>query len=112
MHPRGLSFDDDCISFIRNAVGDANRLMPLKKSLPRRFSLLSSVSRGLLLTSSLPRAVPPSRHPAGERLQVLGDGGEVELIARAGEAAQPEAIEAVMGFQMGKAHLDLAPLMA
>jgi hypothetical protein len=42
----------------------------------------------------------------------LGDGGEVELVARAGQASQPQAIEAVIGLQMREAHLDLAPLIA
>lgn len=44
--------------------------------------------------------------------QVLGDRGEVELVAGTGEASQPQAIEAVMGFQMRKAHFDLSPLVA
>jgi hypothetical protein len=53
-----------------------------------------------------PLLAPASRHPGGERLQVLGDGGEVELVAGTGEASQPQAIEAVMGLQMGNAHFD------
>ncbi len=53
-----------------------------------------------------------SSHPGSERLQVLGDGGEVELVACTGEASQPQAIEAVVGFQMGKAHLDFPAFVA
>jgi hypothetical protein len=36
----------------------------------------------------------------------------VELVARAGQASQPQAIESVLGLQMGKAHLDFAPVVA
>jgi hypothetical protein len=32
-----------------------------------------------------------------ERLQVLHDRGEVELVARAGETSQPHALEAMVG---------------
>ena len=42
----------------------------------------------------------------GQRLEVLHDGGEVELVAGAGQAAQAHALEAMMGFQVCKAHLD------
>ena len=35
----------------------------------------------------------------------------MELVAGAGQTFQRQAIEAVMGFQMGKAHFDLAPLI-
>jgi hypothetical protein len=41
----------------------------------------------------------------------LHDGREVELVACAGEAAQPQPLEAVMGLQMCKAHLDPLPLV-
>jgi hypothetical protein len=33
----------------------------------------------------------------GERLQVLHDGGEVELVARTSEASQPHTLEAMVG---------------
>ena len=60
----------------------------------------------------LPLLRHSSRSPGRECLQVLGDGGEVEFVACAGQPSQPQAIEAVVGFQMGKAHLDLAALVA
>ena len=46
------------------------------------------------------------------RLEVLHDGREVELVARAGEAAQTHALEAMVGLQVGKAHLDFLALIA
>ncbi len=49
---------------------------------------------------------------ARQRFKVLHDGGEVELVACAGEAAQTHSLEAVMGLQMCKAHLDLLALVA
>ena len=36
---------------------------------------------------------------------------KVELVACAGEAAQPQPLEAVVGFQVCKAHLDTLPLV-
>jgi hypothetical protein len=42
-----------------------------------------------------------------KRLKVLHGGGEMELVACAGEAAQAHPLEAVMGLQVRKAHLDL-----
>ena len=48
----------------------------------------------------------------GERLQVLHDGCEMELVARASETPQAHAFEAMMGFQMRKPHLDPLPLIA
>src|SRR5262245_41525214 len=42
----------------------------------------------------------------GGAVEVLHDGSEVELVAGAGQAAQPHALEAVMGLQVCKAHLD------
>src|SRR5262249_44906831 len=48
----------------------------------------------------------------GHGLEVLNDGGEMELVARAREAAQPHAFETVMRLQMRKAHLDPLPLIA
>ena len=47
----------------------------------------------------------------GQRFEVLHDGGEMELIARTGEPAQSQSLEAVMGFQVCKAHLDLFSLI-
>ncbi len=38
--------------------------------------------------------------------EVLHCGGEEELVARAGKTAQPHALEAVVGLQVGKARLD------
>jgi hypothetical protein len=64
-----------------------------------------TISMRLLLRRS-------SHHPAGERLEVLGDSGKMELIACTCEASQAQAIEAVVGFQMSKAHLDLPPRVA
>lgn len=46
-----------------------------------------------------------------QRLEVLHDGGEVELIARTGEAAQAHALETVMDLQVRKAHFDLLALV-
>ena len=47
-----------------------------------------------------------------QRFEVLHDGGEMELVACTGEAAQAHALEAVMGLQVRKAHLDLFALIA
>ena len=47
-----------------------------------------------------------------QRLEVLHDGGEMELVACAGEASQPHPLEAVMGLQVRKAHLDALSLVA
>jgi hypothetical protein len=41
-----------------------------------------------------------------ERLEVLHDRSEVELVACAGEAPQPHALEAMVGLQVRKSHLD------
>ena len=43
--------------------------------------------------------------------EVLRDGGEMELVARAGESPQAHSLEAVMGLQMCKAHLNLFALV-
>ena len=48
----------------------------------------------------------------GERLQVLHDSSEVELIARAAEAPQAHAFEAVVGLEVREAHFDSLPLIA
>ncbi len=49
---------------------------------------------------------------AGERFEVLHDGSEVELIARAGETTQSHPLEAMVGLQVRKAHLDLLAFVA
>src|SRR5215510_7893797 len=54
------------------------------------------------------RAEQAQRHG----LQVLHDGGEVELVASAGQTAQAHALEAVMGLKVGEPHLDALPLIA
>src|SRR5262249_4968671 len=48
----------------------------------------------------------------GEGLQVLHDGGEVELVASAGKAPQPHTLETVVRLQVRKAHLYLLALVA
>ena len=47
-----------------------------------------------------------------QRLEVLDDGREVELVACAREASQPHSLEAMMGFQVRKTHLDFFALLA
>jgi len=42
----------------------------------------------------------------------LYDGGEVELIAGAGEAAQAHALEAMMDLQVRKTHFSFLALIA
>ena len=42
--------------------------------------------------------------------EVLGGGGEEELVVGAAWSSQPEAVEAQDALQMGKQHLDLLPL--
>ena len=49
--------------------------------------------------------------PQCHRLKVLDDSCEMELVAGTREASQPHALEAVMGFQVRKAHLDTFPLI-
>ena len=48
----------------------------------------------------------------GEGLEVLDDSREVELVARAGQASEAHAIEAMMGLEVSKPHLDLLSLVA
>jgi hypothetical protein len=48
----------------------------------------------------------------GERLEVLHDDREVELVARAPETSQTHTLQAVVGLKMGKARLDLLSLIA
>jgi hypothetical protein len=40
-----------------------------------------------------------------ERLKVLGDGGEMELVARTRKPPKPHTLEAMVGFQMRELHL-------
>ena len=47
----------------------------------------------------------------GEGLQVLHDGGEVELVASAGKAPQPHTLETVVRLKVRKAHLYLLALV-
>ena len=47
-----------------------------------------------------------------ERLQVLHDSSEVELVARTTEAPETHALEAVVGLQVREAHFDPLPLIA
>ena len=47
-----------------------------------------------------------------QRLKVLHDGGEVELVACAGKSSEPHAFEAMMNFEMCKPHLDALALVA
>src|SRR5262245_18196886 len=42
----------------------------------------------------------------GQHLEILYDGGAVELVAGAGAAAQSKALEGVVGLQMCEANLD------
>ena len=48
----------------------------------------------------------------GESLEVLNDGGEMELVACAGKSSEPHAFEAMMNFEMCKPHLDALALVA
>src|SRR5260370_9446378 len=64
--------------------------------------------------------VPPlggeDRLRSGDELcqlaQVLGDGGEVEFVAGATRAAQPQSVELQDAFEMREQHLNLLPLAA
>lgn len=47
-----------------------------------------------------------------KRFDVLDDGGEMALVSDSTQAAQTHPFEAVMGFEMGKAHLDLSTFVA
>ena len=62
------------------------------------------------------RSLPPvgRRSEGVERhsLEVLYDGGEMELITRAGKSAQSHALEAMMIFEVSKAHLDALAFVA
>ena len=47
-----------------------------------------------------------------ERLEVLHDGGEMELVACAGKPSEAHPVEAVMGLQVREAHLDALSFIA
>ena len=47
-----------------------------------------------------------------QRLEILHDSGEMELIACAGQPSQAHSLEAVMGLQVREAHLDALSLIA
>ena len=47
-----------------------------------------------------------------DSLEVLHGGGEVELVARTGEAPQTHSLEAMVNLQMGKTHLHFFALIA
>ena len=47
-----------------------------------------------------------------ERLEVLDDGGEVELVARTGKPPKPHAFEAMVGLQMREPHLNALSLVS
>ena len=47
-----------------------------------------------------------------QRLEVMDDCREVEFVACTRETSQPHSLEAVMGFQVRKAHLDFFALIA
>jgi hypothetical protein len=49
------------------------------------------------------------RDELGEFAQVLGDGGEVELISGALGTSEPQAVELQDAFEVRKQHLDLLP---
>src|SRR5258705_11376102 len=46
-----------------------------------------------------------------QRFEVLHDGSKMELVACAGQPAEPHAFEAVVNLQMSKAHLDALALV-
>ena len=48
----------------------------------------------------------------GEGLEVLDDGREVELVARAGEPSQTHALKAMVNLQVREAHLYFLALIA
>ena len=47
-----------------------------------------------------------------QRFEVLHNGGEIEFVTCAGEAAQVHPLEAVMGLQVREAHLDALSFIA
>jgi hypothetical protein len=54
-------------------------------------------------SSLLVRRWPPDL--VSERLEILHDGREVELVARAGEPSQTHALKAMVNLQVREAHL-------
>jgi hypothetical protein len=47
-----------------------------------------------------------------ERLKILRDRCEYELVIGAGQAPQSQALKAMLNLQMGKAHFDFLALIA
>ena len=47
-----------------------------------------------------------------ERLEVLDDGGEMELVTRTRKPPKPHALEAMVGLQMREPHLDALSLVS
>src|SRR6476660_8968041 len=52
------------------------------------------------------------QQPQGQRLQVLNNSCEMELIPGAGQASQPQPLEVMMRLQMCKSHLDALSFVA
>ena len=52
------------------------------------------------------------RNQSDELLKVLHDCYQQELVGGTGDPAQSQAAEAQVAFEMGKAHLDLLPLLS
>jgi hypothetical protein len=52
------------------------------------------------------------RETVGQGLEVLDDGGEVELVASTAEATQAHPLEAMLNLQVGNAHLHFLALIA
>ena len=50
------------------------------------------------------------RDQLGEPAEVLGSGGEVELVSGTVRASEPEPVELQDALEMGEQHLDLLPL--
>ena len=48
----------------------------------------------------------------GEAFEVLGGGGEEELVVGAAKPPEPEALEAHVTLQVGEQHLDLLAFLA
>lgn len=72
-------------------------------------------SRSGQLAGAMGRSAPscrceaPRRDQLGEFAQVLGRGGEVELVSGALGTTQPQAVELQNPFEVRKQHLDLLP---
>src|SRR5258705_905983 len=83
-----------------------------------------SSARSEWVTSRTPRRKPTPTHrtllprwaatpdAVGKRLEVLHNRCEMKLVARARQAPEPHALEAVMGLQVREAHLGLRAFVA